>query len=126
MKKVKVRKIMGTSEIIAGLKDLIEDRESFIEHDADHDDIFVHDKKILEAAIKKLTIIPRNKPQTLRAKTKRKEAKSMDYSFEAYKVEHLREAWLSGNYTNAELKEKYYGRYIVYCNTHHLKEEAAR
>ena len=39
---------MEKAEVIAGLKDLINDRESFI---MEEDDIFAHDKKVLEEAI---------------------------------------------------------------------------
>jgi hypothetical protein len=45
---------MKTAEIIAGLKDLISDRESFIEGEADHDNVFIRDKAVLQAAIEKL------------------------------------------------------------------------
>jgi hypothetical protein len=47
-------KLMKTAEIIAGLKDLISDRESFIEGEADHDNVFIRDKAVLQAAIEKL------------------------------------------------------------------------
>lgn len=42
---------MGKEKIISGLKDLIIDRESFI-NDNDKENIFAKDKKILEAAVK--------------------------------------------------------------------------
>lgn len=57
-------KLMNKSEILAGLKDLVEDRESFIEPD-DPDSIFVQDKAVLQAAIR---VIRRYAPE--------KEAKS--------------------------------------------------
>ena len=45
-----------TDEIIAGLKDLIKDRESFInkEDRLDKDNIFIRDKEVLEKAIEML------------------------------------------------------------------------
>lgn len=39
----------------------------------------------------------------------------MVYKFETYKKEHLRYAWLSGNYTDEELINKYGERYILFC-----------
>lgn len=59
---------METSEIIAGLKDLIHDRESFITPDNDkfygEENPFRHDKAVLQAAIDELTrrAEPGNKP----------------------------------------------------------------
>ena len=32
----------------------------------------------------------------------------MHYSFNTYQKEHIRSAWLSGKYTDEQLKEKYY------------------
>lgn len=42
----------ANTEIIDGLKDLVKDRESFIEGDPDHDEVFLYDKKVLEGAIR--------------------------------------------------------------------------
>lgn len=44
---------MTDNEIIAGLKDLIKDRESFIDKEdkSDKDNIFIRDKEVLEKAI---------------------------------------------------------------------------
>lgn len=43
---------MSNFEIISGLRDLISDRESFIEGDKDFDDIFLKDIEVLEEALK--------------------------------------------------------------------------
>lgn len=62
---------MEKSEIIAGLKDLIHDRESFITPENDkfygEENPFRHDKAVLQAAIDELTrrTAPENKPLTL-------------------------------------------------------------
>ena len=42
-------------EAIKQLKDLVIDRESFIQNDSDHDDIFLKDKKAIEMALEALT-----------------------------------------------------------------------
>lgn len=39
----------------------------------------------------------------------------MVYKFDTYKKEHLRDAWLSGNYTDEELINEYGDRYILFC-----------
>lgn len=36
-------------------------------------------------------------------------------SFDIFKKENLRYAWLSGRYTDQELKDKYWQEYIAYC-----------
>ena len=43
---------MSNFEIISGLRDLISDRESFIEGDKDFDDIFLKDIEVLKEALK--------------------------------------------------------------------------
>ena len=45
---------MKKSKIIAGLRDLIRDRKSFVEGDADHDAVFLYDIKVLKSAVKHL------------------------------------------------------------------------
>ena len=45
-------------------------------------------------------------------------------SFDTYKKEHLRCAWLSGRYTDDHLKEKYYEAYKEFCIAHNLEYEA--
>lgn len=47
----------------------------------------------------------------------------MKYSFDVYKKEHLRYAWLSGKYTDEQLKEKYYEQYKKFCISHKLEYE---
>lgn len=47
----------------------------------------------------------------------------MKYSFETFKKEHLRYAWLSGKYTEKELREKYYEQYKEFCISHNLEYE---
>lgn len=44
----------SNAEIIDGLKDLVKDRESFIEGDADHDEVFLYDIEVLKSAIQQL------------------------------------------------------------------------
>ena len=55
---------METPEIIDGLKDLIKDRNSFIDQN-EPDNVFEHDKEILKAAINALSATPENKPLTV-------------------------------------------------------------
>ncbi|CAB1240004.1 protein of unknown function [Ruminococcaceae bacterium BL-4] len=50
---------MKVREIIDGLKDLIKDRESFIDQD-EPDNVFGHDKDVLNAAIDALSAAPEN------------------------------------------------------------------
>ena len=45
------------------------------------------------------------------------------YSFDCYKKEHLRYAWLSGRYTEDQLKDKYYNEYKTFCIEHNLTYE---
>lgn len=47
----------------------------------------------------------------------------MKYSFDVYIKEHLRTVWLSGNYTDEQLKEKYYEQYKEFCISHNLEFE---
>lgn len=47
----------------------------------------------------------------------------MNYSWDVFKKEHLRYAWLSGRYTEEQLKEKYWDEYIQFCINHNLKNE---
>lgn len=47
----------------------------------------------------------------------------MKYSFDAYKKEHLRVVWLSGRYTNEQLKDRYYEQYKEFCVSHNMKYE---
>lgn len=47
----------------------------------------------------------------------------MHYSFDTYKKEHLRATWLSGKYTDEQLKEKYYGQYTEFCNSRGLEHD---
>ncbi|MCI2161297.1 MAG: hypothetical protein LKK39_05210 [Oscillospiraceae bacterium] len=54
---------METPKIIDGLKDLIKDRDSFIDQD-EPDNVFEYDKDILNAAIDALSAAPENKPTT--------------------------------------------------------------
>jgi len=42
------------------------------------------------------------------------------YSFDCYKKEHLRYAWLSGRYTDEQLRKKYYDEYKQYCINHKM------
>ena len=52
---------------------------------------------------------------------KNKEEKKMTlYSFDCYKKEHLRYAWLSGRYTDEQLRKKYYDEYKQYCINHKM------
>jgi hypothetical protein len=51
---------METPKIIDGLKDLIKDRDSFIDQD-EPDNVFEYDKDILNAAIDALSAAPENK-----------------------------------------------------------------
>lgn len=46
------------------------------------------------------------------------EGKIMVYKFDTYVKEHLRYAWLSGNYTNDELINKYGDAYSLFCYNH--------
>ncbi|CAB1247089.1 protein of unknown function [Ruminococcaceae bacterium BL-4] len=55
---------METPEIIDGLKDLIKDRNSFIDQN-EPDNIFEHDKEVLKAAIDALSAAPKNKSLTV-------------------------------------------------------------
>lgn len=45
---------MKKSKIVAGLQDIIRDRESFIEGDTEHDEVFLYDIKVLQSAVKRL------------------------------------------------------------------------
>ena len=45
----------------------------------------------------------------------------MKYSFETFKKEHLRYSWLSGKYTDKELREMYYEQYKEFCILHNLE-----
>lgn len=52
---------MEVPEIIDGLKDLIKDRESFIDQNQNEpDNVFEHDKQVLKAAIDALSSVPEN------------------------------------------------------------------
>lgn len=39
----------------------------------------------------------------------------MRYTFDMYKREHIRMAWLSVMYTEGELRERYFGEYVQFC-----------
>lgn len=47
----------------------------------------------------------------------------MIYKFDTFKKEHLRYAWLSGNYTDEELVKKYGDAYINFCVNHKYEVE---
>lgn len=47
----------------------------------------------------------------------------MRYSFDVFKKEHLRSAWLSGSYTDAQIKQKYFSEYLAFCKTHGLEAD---
>lgn len=47
----------------------------------------------------------------------------MHYSFDTYKKEYLRAAWLSGKYTDEQLKEKYFEQYTEFCNSRGLDHD---
>ena len=47
----------------------------------------------------------------------------MKYSFETYKREKIRYAWLSPMHTEESLKEKYYQEYLDYCKEHGLEHD---
>lgn len=47
----------------------------------------------------------------------------MHYSFNTYKKEHLRAAWLSGKHTDEQLKEKYFEQYTEFCNSRGLDHD---
>lgn len=53
---------MSNKEVIEGLRDLIKDRESFIQGDMDHDSIFEHDAQVLREAVR--LIEDRETPRT--------------------------------------------------------------
>lgn len=40
----------------------------------------------------------------------------MHYSYDTYKKGHLCATWLSGRYTDEQLKEKYYEQHTERCN----------
>ena len=43
------------------------------------------------------------------------------YSFGIYKREQIRAVWLSGRYTEEQLKEKYWQQYLTFCQEHGYK-----
>lgn len=47
----------------------------------------------------------------------------MVYKFDTFKKEHLRCAWLSGNYTDKELIKKYGDAYELFCFNHGYEME---
>lgn len=47
----------------------------------------------------------------------------MPYSFDAFKEEHLRVAWISGCYTDRQLRDNYWQDYASYCQDHHMLSE---
>ncbi|MGN0513063.1 MAG: hypothetical protein ACI4GD_02200 [Lachnospiraceae bacterium] len=47
----------------------------------------------------------------------------MHYSFDTYKKEHLRWTWLSGKYTDEQLKEKYFEQYTEFCDSRGLDHD---
>jgi len=47
----------------------------------------------------------------------------MKYSFETFKREKIRYAWLNSFHTEESLKEKYYQEYLGYCKEHGLEHD---
>jgi hypothetical protein len=45
------------------------------------------------------------------------------YSFDTFKKEHLRAAWLSGRYTEKQLRDNNWQEYASYCHEHYLNLE---